>query len=84
MLCAHVTSITVLPPALVLPAGSLGIGDTVVLDAHRKAYAKEADRISNVFADAAKGGPVVTDGRRCARDLGGGNVQAGLGDYCLN
>jgi hypothetical protein len=36
------------------------------------------------YRDLARACVSCTDWRRCERDLARGNVQAGMGDYCLN
>jgi nucleotide-binding universal stress UspA family protein len=78
---AHVIGITALPPVYVLPAGTPGFGDTIVVDEYRKAYAEEAERIRRSFVEASTGRPFVIEWR--LEDAEQGSLTSGVAKRIL-
>lgn len=69
---AHMIGISIVPPALVLPAGMPGAPDTIVVDTHCQAYYQESPKMKAAFEAAAEARNFVAEW--CELDAGSTSV----------
>jgi nucleotide-binding universal stress UspA family protein len=75
---AHLIALSVVPPALVLPAGAPGAPDVMIVDEYREEYRKNNAALKAVFDDATRGKGFSAEWRE--RDA----AESSVGDVVLN
>ncbi len=69
---AHLIGLSVSPPILIVPTGTPGVPDTVVIDERRQAYRKHNPEMQAAFESAVRGRSLVAEWREA--DAGGSTV----------